>query len=165
MAVVNLVGRFGTGHACWGCVDDDDEITGVDVRRKWGWGGGGGGGGQRGATSGGGGGGSTCRSRQSQTTRALRQRVLRQYSRVSFSQFVGFFPRSAFLQRTLRWPFHFKQPLPRNHVRCRAFDYMKIIGACVTFRRFARRYDRNVFLPPRLPCKATMPTFSPPFDA
>src|SRR3982751_4177142 len=33
MAIVDLVGRLGAGDAQLGCVDDDDEVTGIDVRR------------------------------------------------------------------------------------------------------------------------------------
>lgn len=33
MTVVDLVDRLGAGHTQLSCVDDDDEVTGVDVRR------------------------------------------------------------------------------------------------------------------------------------
>src|SRR6188474_1115036 len=33
MAIVDLVGRLGAGDAQLGCIDDDDEVTGIDVRR------------------------------------------------------------------------------------------------------------------------------------
>ena len=33
MAVVHLVNGFGASDAQFGCVDDDDEVTGIDVGR------------------------------------------------------------------------------------------------------------------------------------
>jgi hypothetical protein len=36
VAIVFLVGNLGARHAQLGCVDDDDEIAGVDVRSEFG---------------------------------------------------------------------------------------------------------------------------------
>ena len=33
VAIVNFVDRLGAGHTQLGCIDDDDEVTGIDVRR------------------------------------------------------------------------------------------------------------------------------------